>query len=143
MKKSISRFFEEVSAPLVNIRWSWGAVKSDGSVVLRVWQHEKFKKDQGGKHYYQLTHNELYKNRQDDNGYQERLAHVRSIMDGSPCFMVMCRAIDPDAIPRKIGSFDVERVFEGGDLTVHGNEIYVEMVRPIPVVEFLGHGAAA
>lgn len=143
MSMTISRYFEKLGAPLVNNRWSWGAVGDDDSVILRVWQHEKFKNDRDGKHYYQLTHNELYKNRKDDNGYQERLAHVRSIIDGSPCYMVMCRAKDPDVIPRKIGSFDTERVFEGGDLTVCDNEIYIKMVEPIPTREFGRYGSTA
>jgi len=142
MSKSISSFFEEVGAPLVNNRWSWGASRDDGSVVLRVWQNEKVRVD--GKHYYQLTHHGLYMDRQDDNGYQERLSHIRDILAGSPCYLVMCLASNPGVIPRKIKSFNTERVFECGELIPYNNEIYIEMVRPIPTVEFVGlYGVAA
>ncbi len=140
---SISSFFAEIGAPFVNNRWSWGAVRDDGAVVLRVWQNEKVRTDD--KHYYQLTHHSLYIDRQDDKGYQERLSHIRAILAGSPCYLVMCRASNPDAIPRKIESFNTERVFEGGELMiVEDKEIYIEMVRPIPIVEFVGlHETAA
>ena len=39
---SLTEFFEKkLAAPMVNNRWSWGAVKPDGSAVyLSVWQDE-------------------------------------------------------------------------------------------------------
>lgn len=142
MGKSISSFFEYVGAPLVNTRLSWGAARDDGSVVLRVWQNEKIIVD--GKHYYQLTHHGLYEERQNNNGYQERLSHIRDILGGSPCYFIMCKASDPDVIPRTIKDYDDERVFEVGELVKYDNEIYAEMARPVPTIDFIGlEGAAA
>ncbi len=36
---SITAMFENLGAPLANSRWSWGGVRQDGAVVLRVWQN--------------------------------------------------------------------------------------------------------
>jgi hypothetical protein len=34
-------FFAKLGAPLVNVRWSWGAIRErDTTVFLRVWDHE-------------------------------------------------------------------------------------------------------
>jgi hypothetical protein len=38
---TLSQLFEQLGAPLANVRWSWGAVReSDSAVFLRVWQDE-------------------------------------------------------------------------------------------------------
>ncbi|MNG74488.1 hypothetical protein D3C76_1120100 [compost metagenome] len=33
-----SEFFKSLGAPLKNTRWSWGARRSDGALVLRIWK---------------------------------------------------------------------------------------------------------
>jgi hypothetical protein len=55
---SLSTFFTKLGAPLANVRWSWGSVRPDGSVVLRVWQDRTKKLDD--KLCVQLTHLEKY-----------------------------------------------------------------------------------
>jgi hypothetical protein len=37
---TLSDLFIQLRAPLVNLRWSWGGISSDGAVVLRVWGDE-------------------------------------------------------------------------------------------------------
>jgi hypothetical protein len=37
---SLSALFARKGAPLHNVRYSWGGVRADGTVILRVWQDE-------------------------------------------------------------------------------------------------------
>jgi hypothetical protein len=39
-EQKITRFFDDLGAPLTNMQWSWGAVRSDGAVFVRVWEDE-------------------------------------------------------------------------------------------------------
>jgi hypothetical protein len=120
MPISQKEFFEDLGAPLVNARWSWGSVRHDGIVFLRVWQHlaEKQhdslcvpiaweKEDEGGK---------------GSSGYKERMKHFALIKNGAPCFLVMCQVNDDSEKTWKVKDFDRENVFRGGRLfNLEGN----------------------
>lgn len=129
---TISKFFEKLGAKLKNIVWSWGAVRGDGSVVLRVWQHRTKKID--GVSYVQLTHLEKYGDGRgaDNLGYSERLDHVGRIRNGAKCYMVMCRVRDPDASPAEIQSFNKESVFIGGRLLDVDGDTWKELASRVP-----------
>lgn len=129
---SLSGYFERLGAPLANVRWSWGAARDDGSVVLRVWQDGTIRKD--GKMLVRLTHLEKYgDDRGNDNlGYVERLQHVDLIRQGARSYLVMCLAKDPSASPREIKSFNNDEVFVGGDLQTIDGEAWVEVVSRVP-----------
>jgi len=100
---SPSAFFRRLRAPLLNVQWSWGATKSDGVVILRVWgdQTEKF----GDKRFVRLSYHALFRGTA-NNGYNERVRHVTAIKAGAVAYAVMCNAVDPEAEPREIRSFD-------------------------------------
>jgi hypothetical protein len=119
---SITAMFEQLGAPLANPRWSWGGVRQDGSVMLRVWQNETKRID--GRTHVQLTHYAEFVGREDNYGYQERLRHVNQIQTGVRCYMVMCEAKEPKAVPRKIKDFDKD-VLVAGALIEHEGDLWV------------------
>src|SRR5687768_5825819 len=122
---SISDFFKKLGAPLKNTRWSWGAIRpADEAVFLRVWQDRKIVRERVI--YMMVTHHEKYANDEAALGYQERMQHVSKLRAGSRCYMVMCLAKNPNASPRKIRSFDHDRIFVGGSLVEHDGDTYVE-----------------
>ncbi|MHB1403171.1 MAG: hypothetical protein ACYCWB_12310 [Thiobacillus sp.] len=106
---SITALFEKLGAPLANSRWSWGGIREDGSVVLRVWQNET--KRIGDKTHVQLTHRAVFAGREDNLGYQERNRHVEHIRAGAHCYMVMCEPKSTQAVPREIKSFNEREFF--------------------------------
>ena len=132
---SIAALFRYIGAPLYNERWSWGS-ETDDFLLLRVWQDETKKIEQGlsvivlqgiysGK---DLTHR---------NGYKKRLKHIDQIRCGKPVYALMCRAIDPEAQPRDIQSFNKSDVFVGGKLIEEEEEIIrLELVDRITINSF-------
>ena len=125
---SLSSLFERLGAPLANIRWSWGSLRDDGSVVLRVWQDATLRKN--GKMLVRLTHLEKYGDERgtDNLGYAERLHHVDLIRKGAKSYLVMCLAKDETASPREVKSFNSKDVFVGGDLVTLDGEAWVEII---------------
>lgn len=130
---SLTRFFAKTGAPLKNSRWSWGAVREDGTVILRVWQDRKRKINNDGPHYMQLSHLQKYGEGQDNLGYMERLDHIQLIKTGAKCYMVMCLAKDADSSPREIKSFNKNILFLGGELREIDSDWFIEIAASIPV----------
>ena len=122
---SLTQHFKKLGAPLKNSRWSWGAVReSDGVVFLRVWQDQKVRLD--GKTYMMVTHHAAYVGNESSPGYKERLAQVALVRAGSPVYMIICIVGDPNARPRKIKSFIVDDVFQGGEVIEHEGDTWIE-----------------
>jgi hypothetical protein len=128
---NLTNFFKEIDAPLKNSRWSWGSVREDGSIVLRVWQDRKIKHK--GSLYMQLSHQEKYGGSSDNLGYRERLEHIRLIQSGKKCYMVMCLAKNTKSTPREIKSFNRSDLFLGGDLCELDSDWYLEIVERVPL----------
>ena len=132
---SLTDFFESLGAPLANNRWSWGAVREDGCVFLRVWQDGTSRKD--GKLLVQVTHLEKYGDGRgrDNLGYAERLGHVDMIRKGAKSYLVMCLAQDPSVhdSPRVIKSFNSKDLFVGGPLHEIDGDSWVEIVDRVQV----------
>ncbi len=128
---SLSNFFIKLGAPLKNVRWSWGSIRQDGAIFLRVWQDRKIKLD--GAYYMQLTHLQKYGEGQDNLGYMERLEHVQKIKDGSKCYMVMCLAKDSNSSPREILSFNKNNIFVGGRMVEIDSDWWIEILASVPV----------
>lgn len=122
---SISALFEQVGAPLTNIRWSWGAVRQDGAIVLRVWQNETQRIN--GRTYIQLTHHQAFVGKEGDRGYQERLRHVEQIQDGAKCYLVMCEPMDVKEIPRHIKAFNERELFLAGEIVELAGDFWVPL----------------
>lgn len=128
----LSKFFEVLGAPLANVRWSWGSIRSDGAIVLRVWQDRTMRHN--GALYVQLTHLEKYGDDRgaDSLGYSERLKHVQLLRSGAKGYLVMCLAKDPDASPREIKSFNRKEVFVGGQLAEIDGDAWIELAGRVP-----------
>jgi hypothetical protein len=127
-----SEMFKHLGAPLVNTRWSWGAIRaSDGAVFLRVWQDRVMKHE--GKRYVLVARTQDKDKAPERLGQQERLRHIAKIREGASCYMVMCLAEDKDAIPRKIKSFNKEDVFVGGELIELDSIVYIELADRVAV----------
>lgn len=132
---SITELFSSLGAPLIAMRWSWGAVHAkNGAVFLRVWQDECQKID--GRNVVRITDNLLLASASDRPGYSERLRHIDLIRQGSASFMIMCLAEDIKADPRKIRSFNGKEIFVGGVIIDHNGESWLEYVRKVPITEF-------
>lgn len=111
---TISRFFRDrLGAPLVNDRWSWGAISpSTGQVYLRVWDDELGTLK--GRRCVRITDGKLPDPA--DLGDRERHAHVQEIERGVKPYCVVLTAVDPRETPRKIKSFDETALLVGGEL---------------------------
>lgn len=124
-ERPISQFFYALKAPLRIMRQSWGAVREDGAVFLRVWQDRCEMHD--GARYVQLTHLGKYGSDSSNFGYNERCSHVDMIRRGARCYLVMCVAKNTEASPRAIKSFDNDFVFVGGALKEFDGDWWIEL----------------
>jgi hypothetical protein len=124
---SITTLFKRLGAPLANSRWSWGGVKEDGSVVLRVWQDEAKRTSEGT--WMRITAHREFANNPNDLGYAERCRHVELIRAGAPCYLVICVACDTKATPRSIKSFDATGLRVGGAISEMGDETWIQLQR--------------
>ena len=132
---SISSFFSKLGAPLKNVRWSWGAVRDgDGAVFLRVWQDRKFVDDERVP-VMQITDHEKYANAPYKPGWEERLKHIELVRKGAKCYLVMCRAKDPNVSPREIAGWNKREVFVGGELREVKGDTWIEAIRRVPISE--------
>ena len=130
---SLTNFFKKLEAPLVNSRWSWGAVRQDGSVVLRVYQDRKEKID--GEIYMMVANHVRFSGIEEKLGYQERLAHIEKIKKGAKCLMIMCLAKDVEAFPRSIKSYNQKDIFVGGRVIEYNQNTYIQLVDRYPISE--------
>lgn len=126
MSTSLSNHFESLHAKLVNNRWSWGAVREDGTVFLRVWQDHR--RSINGTTFVRMTNHENYVGRTDNLGYQERLSHVELLENGNSAFFIMCTARDVDERPRNVQSFDRRTLLKAGELKMIAGDQYASIV---------------
>jgi hypothetical protein len=125
--------FKKLGAPLRNFRWSWGAVRrSDGVVFLRVWEDDRiWRKDR--EFVRLLANGKIRRNHPGNLGYRERLTHVKLVRHSHPCYMIMCVAVDPGAIPRKVAYFNNEELFPGGELIDFRGGSWLELLPCVPI----------
>lgn len=125
-----------LGAPLVNLRWSWGAVrKSDGAVILRVWK-DNLRSD-NGRDFVRVNWKSRRAPHPVSHGRRERVKHVELIMGGAPCYLVMCEAEDPRANPRRVKGFNSEQIFPGGEVQERDDGWWVEVRSGLPVSKFM------
>jgi hypothetical protein len=121
-----------LQAPLLNARWSWGAIRElDGVVFLRVWQDEKIRRD--GTWYLKLTARDFYRTKPNSLGWIERQKQVAAIQNGAPAYLVMCEAVDALTEPRVIKDFDRRSVFRGGDVMESAGELWISMLARVNI----------
>jgi hypothetical protein len=128
---SLSDLFVRFGAPLANTRWSWGSVRGDDTVFLRVWTDEMKTVDR--RRYVRLINRRAYEEAQDNLGYAERCQHVQMLIDGAPGYAVLCRAAEPRARSREIVSFDAQTLFRLGEIAVFDGDEWGEVVERVPL----------
>ena len=121
---TITQFFDSLDAPLKNPQWSWGAVRSDGVVFLRVWDIDVFT-DDDGKQYAVLLSPGHHTSR---HGAPERLQQLALVRAGAPCYIVVITAVDNTASPRKIDHFDRHKLLVGGRIVERGDLTLIEII---------------
>lgn len=125
-----TQFFEWLGAPLNNVRWSWGAVRSDGTVFLRVWQDETLK--HAGRRFMRATKHEVFIDDQANLGYQERLRHIDLVRGGAETYLIMCEA-NPALLPeREIKDFDSDDLFLAGEVLDLDGNAWLELRSRVP-----------
>lgn len=122
--------FKYVGAPLRNSRWSWGGVRADGAVFLRVWQDRK--RVHEGVLHFRVTSHERYREDPENLGYKERLEHVARINAGAHAYLIVAIAEDVDAHPREIKSV-VDDVFVGGRPVELDGDTWIPVTERIPL----------
>jgi len=87
MSLTSNDLFKAIGAPLKGV-YSWGAVHSNGNIILRVWQDEAKREKELGQDRYRLT---CYGKWDSTNRFQykEREEHIRLIQEGTPGFMII------------------------------------------------------
>ena len=130
---SPSAFFKRLQAPLLNVQWSWGAMRPDGTVILRVWGDETDKV--GDKRFVRLMNHRRFRGTA-NNGYNERVRHVATIKAGADAYAVMCNAVDPGAEPREIKSFDDRSLIRLGEIREIEGDEWAEMKERISLKDF-------
>lgn len=128
---SPSELFLKLGAPLTNVQWSWGATHPDGTIFLRAWQDETRVVE--GKRYIRLVNHQVYEADAGNLGYGERLQHLALIHNGSPGYVVICRAVEPNARPRAIKSFDQRQLIRLGEIRIFEGDEWGEMAERVNV----------
>jgi hypothetical protein len=112
---SLTEFFElKLNSPMVNNRWSWGAVKPDGSAVyLSVWQDEIRRddpKDPKSLVWADVLWDEALWNQVNGASIarDERIKHIELIKTGVPGYALVKIAKDVKAMPRQMKEFNSE-----------------------------------
>lgn len=136
---SITAMFEKIGASLANSRWSWGGVRQDGAVVLRVWEGEGRRIN--GKWHIQLTNHTAFVGHEGNLGYQERLQHIAQIRTGAKCFMVMCEQRDKLEVPRVIKKFNDRELFHAGELVEQDGDLWAPIADRKPIPQIWGEQA--
>jgi len=87
MSLTSNDLFKAIGSPLKSA-YSWGAIHSNGNVILRVWQDEAKRDKESGQYMYRLT---CYKKQDNPNlfQYKERKDHISLIRAGAPGFMII------------------------------------------------------
>lgn len=111
---SITQFFaNELRAPLVNPRWSWGSWhEATNRVFLRVWAHDHLDGGQQGRMVRLLREDWT----RASPGYNERLTHIDSIRTGAEAFGVVAIAAPRGSGPIRIQSYESQELVRLGAL---------------------------
>ena len=104
--------------------WQDAASKLDGTLVVRVTAYEFFR-----------THDP------DNLGWRERLEHLEPVRQGATTYLIMCRAVDPDAHPREVAGFNERELFLGGNLLERDGDVWIQLRDRVPVRDVVAEGA--
>ena len=128
---SISEFFKiRLNAPLVNTRWSWGALSEDKKkIYLSIWADEITVAD--GKTWVIILNNDL----NTSPAKQERIDHIDLIKNGLAAYALIKIAKDVTAIPRDMKEFNSEylRIIKNNFFTDENGRLLAELGDRLPV----------
>lgn len=121
---NITDFFQKkLGVRLNNTRWSWGAMDvGTNQVFLRIWENEIQPDGDGQKVQVFWKHYEAK-----TGGSSERARHIEAIKNGARGIGVIATAFEPNAVPRKIKSFDEHTLLELGEFSEDDNAIYAQL----------------
>ena len=134
--ENISSFFARLGFPLRNTRWSWGA-RSDLGVLLTTWEDDL---DETGRFVRVLGWQSQGRS---PSGLNERLDALRTLWSGGLAgYVVVAEAKDTRAQPRKIQSYDSERVRAIVALVAEpGGSVWAELGDDVPVTNLKKHAS--
>lgn len=109
---------ERFGGTLRNVRWSWDAVTSDGSIIFIGWEDDALRDASGALLECRIAKADHHSN---SPGAAERLEHIEALLASDAAgYLALAAAKDVDAVPRQIASIDdrlytvrVDRRFEG------------------------------
>jgi hypothetical protein len=123
-RMGINKFFEELGAPVVNRRWSWGGVnEARRRVFLRVWADDE--RTEGPFTRYAVFGPWLFPNKP-SHGYAERKRHIDLIRSGYEAFAIICSRDAPGE--GAIRSFESQKVLRLGELVEEGNDLCARVI---------------
>lgn len=123
MKLTITKFFEDLGAPLTNQQWSWGAVRDDGTVFLRVFDDEVTSNDTGT--YALLISPE---HRESHHGMLERMQQLERVRAGALCYLIVLTAVEAMSRPRKILYFNHHELLIAGNIVERDGKTLIEII---------------
>lgn len=113
MALSSKDLFNAIGAPL-KLMHSWGAIHSNGSVILRVWKgkNESFRHNDTDSFLFRLTCDSKWN--QTTAQCKERHEHIRLIQEGALGYMLLHTAVDNSVKcgDRKIKGVDSNRIWK-------------------------------
>ena len=127
--------FAMLGAPLKNMYRSWGAVRSDGAVLLFVWQDQTRRIEK--ENFVRITYEAVFQDKQDDFGYRERASHIARLLEGANGYLLFGVAKDTKAMPRNIREYDSEYLFPMGKLVNLDGDWWAQCLPKLSVVEYL------
>jgi len=97
---------KRLGAPMVNINWSYGAIKPTGEIILNIWGSE-IHRDSEGTQWAQV----YWTDAGTSLGFAERLRHIEAIKNGIQAFAFIIYS-DKDSKKLKVGDFQNEYLVE-------------------------------
>ncbi len=126
----MSRLFEILGAPLRNKRWSWGAEREDGTIVLRQWSDDLL--PHNGEEFFQVLRTTGPASRPLNPGLAERLRHVKRIQSGAPCYIVVVEPEYIDANTKRVRRCDTATIVVTKDIQEVGGYLCVRVIDRVP-----------
>lgn len=130
----ISTFFDRLGFPVHNTRWSWGA-RSKLGVLLTTWADDL---DEAGRFVRVLGWRSQGRS---PSGLNERMDHLRTLWSGGLAgYVVLAKARNPTAQPRRIQSYDSESVRAIVSLAAQPDgSIWAELGEDVPITKLKKH----
>jgi len=132
--RKISVFFDALGFRLKNTRWSWGAGSQQApfAILLRTWDHDQ--------------HNGYVRvlrsiNDTANPGRSERIEHLRALWAGGlPGYTVIATAVDANAHPRQIKSYEENEVRALQKLVARPDgSIWALLGKSVPIEQLSAH----